>query len=279
MKFIVTAVAACIAVETLATVSARASTEPPLLSYGNWERIFTDEFNTNKLDGDKWMRCYWWDKDGCTNLGNNELEWYLPANVSVANGHLRLRAKRQTVKGFEGRTFKYTSGMVTTGRHYDDRAKPDRFATQFGYFEMRAKIPKGKGLWPAFWLLPSAQEPLPEIDIMEVLGDATRKLEVHLHYKDAQGQRQTVGSSIATKDLARNWHVYGVNWSKDAVVWYLDGIEVWRYEKAPGIPNEQMYLLINLAVGGNWPGDPDAKTHFPADFLIDYVRVWRRIDG
>jgi beta-glucanase (GH16 family) len=260
-------------------VEAKASDEPPLITHGKWERVFTEEFNGPKLDGRKWMRCYWWDQNGCTNLANNELQWYLPANVSVVKGHLRLRARRQTVKGFEGRIFKYTSGIVTTGRHYDQRVEPDRFSTHFGYFEIRAKIPKGKGLWPAIWLLPSTQEPRPEIDIMEVLGDATKKLEMHLHYNGPQGERQSAGSNIETSDLAKNWHVYGVDWSKNAVIWYLDGVEVWRYENAPGIPDEPMYLLINLAVGGNWPGDPDAKTRFPADFLIDYVRIWRRTDG
>lgn len=244
---------------------------------GQWERIFTEEFNGSRLDRGKWTRCYWWDKNGCTNLANNELQWYVPDNVSVANGHLRLTAKPEQVVGHEGRTFNYTSGMVTTGRNYAERAKPDRFATKYGYFEIRARVPRGKGLWPAIWLLPSTQEPRPEIDILEVLGHATDTYEMHLHYLDQQKSWQSDGKSAKTADLADGWRVYGLEWRKDVVVWYLDGKEMWRYAKVEGISQEPMYLLINLAVGGNWPGSPNAKTKFPADFLVDYVRVWRRV--
>lgn len=244
---------------------------------GQWKRVFAEEFNGKRLDRRKWTRCYWWDKNGCTNLANNELQWYMPDNVSVGNGYLRLTAKPEKVIGHEGRTFDYTSGMVTTGRDYLERAKPDRFATKYGYFEIRARVPRGKGLWPAIWLLPSTQEPRPEIDILEVLGHATDTYEMHLHYLDKQNSWQSDGKSAKTTDLAGGWHVYGLDWSKDAVVWYLDGKEMWRYTKTEGISQEPMYLLINLAVGGNWPGSPNAKTKFPADFLIDYVRVWRRV--
>ncbi len=168
------------------------------------------------------------------------------------------------------------SGMVTTGRDYLERARPDRFATKYGYFEIRAKIPKGKGLWPAIWLLPSTQEPRPEIDILEVLGHAPDVYEMHLHYLDKKKDWKSEGKNAKVVDLSADWHAYGLEWSKDAVVWYLDGKEMWRYTKPDGISQEPMYLLINLAVGGNWPGSPDARTKFPADFLIDYVRVWRR---
>jgi len=250
--------------------------EPPLIK-GQWERIFTEEFNRPRLDRSKWTRCYWWDKGGCTNLANKELQWYMPDNVSVADGHLRLTARPEKVAGHEGRTFNYTSGMVTTGRDYLERARPDRFATKYGYFEIRAKVPRGKGLWPAIWLLPSTQEPRPEIDILEVLGHTTSTYEMHLHYLDKQKNWKSAGKNASTVDLADNWHVYGLEWRKDAVIWYLDGKEMWRYTNPEGISQEPMYLLINLAVGGNWPGSPDAKTEFPADFLIDYVRVWRRV--
>ncbi|MEI2298801.1 glycoside hydrolase family 16 protein [Ensifer sp. MJa1] len=256
----------------IASASVPAQASPP--ADGQWERVFSEEFNGSKLDRRKWTRCYWWDKNGCTNLANKELQWYRPENVSVGGGHLRLTARPQKVIGHEGRTFNYTSGMVTTGRHYEERAGRDRFATKYGYFEIRAKVPRGKGLWPAIWLLPSTQEPRPEIDILEVLGHATNTYEMHLHY--IKGGWQSAGKSAKTADLAAGWHVYGLEWRKDAVIWYLDGKELWRYTKAEGISQEPMYLLINLAVGGNWPGSPNAKTKFPAEFLIDYVRVWRR---
>lgn len=250
--------------------------EPPLIK-GQWQRIFTEEFNGAQLARRKWTRCYWWDKGGCTNLANKELQWYMPDNVSVGGGYLRLTARPEKVTGHEGRTFNYTSGMVTTGRDYLERGRPDRFSTKYGYFEIRAKVPRGKGLWPAIWLLPSTQEARPEIDILEVLGHATSTYEMHLHYVDGKNSWQSAGKSARTADLANGWHVYGLEWRKDAVIWYLDGKELWRYTKAEGISQEPMYLLINLAVGGTWPGSPNAKTKFPAEFLVDYVRVWRRV--
>lgn len=240
--------------------------------------VFGDEFDGPRLDKSRWTTCYWWDEGGCTNLANDELQWYQPQNVSVADGHLRLTARQQTVVGHQGRTFPYTSGMVTSGRPYAQRARADRFAARQGYFEIRARIPRGKGLWPAIWLLPSTQQERPEIDIMEIIGDAPDVLEMHLHYSDEKGQRRSVGASVKTVDLSADWHVYGLEWRSDAVIWYLDGKEMWRYQNAPGIPNEPMYLLLNLAVGGKWPGHPDGGTLFPADMLIDYVRVWERGD-
>ncbi|WP_378949789.1 family 16 glycosylhydrolase [Mesorhizobium sp. ANAO-SY3R2] len=258
--------------------SEAAANSPPYLLGGDWVRVFSDEFDGSALDRSKWTTCYWWDDGGCTNLANNELQWYQRRNVSVADGNLRLTALPETVIGHEGKTFAYTSGMVTSGRLYAQRAGADRFAARQGYFEIRAKIPRGKGLWPAFWLLPSTQDARPEIDIMEVIGNAPDVLEMHLHYTDEKGQKQSVGSNIRTVDLSADWHVYGLEWRPDAVIWYLDGKEAWRYQNAPGIPNEPMYLLLNLAVGGDWPGAPDDKTVFPAEFLVDYVRVWQRGD-
>jgi beta-glucanase (GH16 family) len=109
---------------------------------------------------------------------------------------------------------------------------------------------------------------------MEVIGQRPNVLEMHFHYKDENDTTQTVGNSSETLDLSREWHVYGLLWQPHALAWYLDGVQQWRYA-GPGIPDEPMYLLINLAVGGEWPGDPDLSTVFPADFSIDYVRVWR----
>lgn len=257
------------------SVPALANDKSSRLPNGNWQLVFSDEFDGRELNPNKWTKCYWWENNGCTNLGNNELQWYMHNNVDLAGGHLRLQARRERVRGHEGRPFDYTSGIVTTGRHYEERAQPDRFATRFGYFEIRAKVPKGKGLWPAIWLLPSTQKPLPEIDIMEVLGHATNVLQLHIHYDD-DGEPRNPGVEVRTSDLSSGWRTYGLDWSRDAVAWYLDGREVWRYEERAHIPDEPMYLLLNLAVGGDWPGAPDGNTVFPADFLIDYVRVWRR---
>jgi beta-glucanase (GH16 family) len=244
---------------------------------GKWKLVFSDEFDT-PLEPYKWTRCYWWDNNGCTNLGNSELQWYVPNNVLVSDGTLVLRAKRQSVPGHKGRIYDYTSGMVTSGRNYEERGKPDRFATTYGYFEIRAKVPAGKGLWSAFWLLPSTHESKPEIDVMEVLGHAPKTLEMHTHYRDDDGESQNPGSEAIVPDMSKDFHVFAVDWRPDVIIWYFDGQEKWRYSVKEHISHEPMYVLLNLAVGGEWPGDPEASTSFPADFLIDYIRIWKRLD-
>jgi beta-glucanase (GH16 family) len=244
---------------------------------GEWELVFSDDFDAPPAP-QTWTRCYWWDDKGCTNLGNHELQWYVPNNVFVSDGKLVLRAKRESVPGYKGKIYDYTSGMVTSGRNYSERAWPDRFATTYGYFEIRARVPAGKGLWSAFWLLPSTHKSKPEIDVMEVLGHAPDTLEMHAHYRDDKGESQNPGSEAIVPDMSKDFHVFAVDWGPDAIIWYFDGQEKWRYSVKEHISHEPMYVLLNLAVGGEWPGSPEASTVFPADFLIDYIRIWKRLD-
>jgi beta-glucanase (GH16 family) len=265
----------CLALALASPSQAVGAQEAPLSAKGNWKRVLTEEFATERLNRDRWTTCYWWDDNGCTNLGNNELQWYVPDNVSVAKGRLRLTARRQSVTGYKGRKFDFTSGMVTTGRDYAE-TRPLRFEFQYGLIEVRARIPAGRGLWPALWLLPSDRRSRPEIDIMEVLGHTPNLLRMHFHYDDETGAKRSLGKTVKTVNLSKGWHVYGLRWERDAIVWYLDGVEKWRHADAATIPREPMYLLLNLAVGGDWPGPPDARTKFPAHYLIDYVRVWQR---
>jgi beta-glucanase (GH16 family) len=248
----------------------------PLGPEGRFDLIFADEFAEPELSQDRWTTCYWWDNNGCTNLGNKELQWYVPQNIRVEDGTLILTAKPEEVIGHEGMTFPYTSGMVTSGRYYEEDLSDTRFSTTYGFFEMRARVPSGQGLWPAFWLLPDNHTSKPEIDIMEVLGHRPGVLELHYHYKKANGDVRQKGHEIETDDLSKNWHVYGLEWSSEEITWYLDGEELWRIEERELISNVPMYLIINLAVGGNWPGAPDESTRFPAELKVDYVRVWQR---
>jgi beta-glucanase (GH16 family) len=266
---------ALLLIPSLSVAAMAHETPPPYRIGGQWEAIFADEFDSAELDRTKWTTCYWWDQNGCTNLGNSNLNWYLPANVKVADGVLTLTAREQRARGYRGRTFDYTSGIVTTGRYDRERQSATRFATTYGFFEIRAKIPSGRGLWPAFWLLPTTHRSKPEIDVMEVIGHRPNYLEMHLHWQDGWGRSRSEGHSIRTDDLSRGWHRYGLLWSPDVIVWYLDGREVWRFTNQSVIPHEPMYVLLNLAVGGNWPGPPDSRTRFPAEFQIDYLRVWR----
>lgn len=254
----------------------RAAAQPvPLGQTDEWRLVFEDTFDGDALDPAKWVRCYWWDNNGCTNLGNKELQWYLPTNVSVADGALQLRAKPATIVR-ETATYHYSSGMVTTGPGVYEQTEPPKFEFQYGYAEIRARLPSGQGIWPAFWLLPTRHVGVPEIDVMEVLGQEPDKLHAALHYYDNLGRRRSRGHSIDTPDLSEDWHVYGVEWSPERIVWYFDGVEHWRQENPQRIPDEPMYLILNLAIGGIWAGPPDETTRFPADLAVDHVRVWQR---
>lgn len=261
----------------VATPDPVASAIQPVGQGGHWALLFADDFNGAAIDGRKWVTCYWWDQGGCTNLGNHELQWYQAANVTVSDGQLHLTAAREDVQG-RGESYAFTSGLVSTGRDVAATAGATKFDFQYGYAEMRARLPSGRGLLPAFWMLPSSHEPVPEIDVMEVLGDKPNTLYTHIHYHVFLGGKRQQEGVVKAPDLSAGWHVFAVDWKPDRIVWYLDGVECWRFEDADHIPNERMYLLINLAVGGKWPGPPDGSTRFPADLLVDYVRVWQRID-
>jgi len=255
-----------------------------LLPYGQtgfWSLLFTDEFDGTSLDTTKWVTCYptSLSDDGCGHT-NNELQWYLPKNVSISNGSLNLTAQKEDYAAPDGKTYNYTSGMVTTGKNKTD-ATPPKFAYKYGYAEIRAKVPHGKGLWPAFWMLESdPTNPLkwpPEIDGMEILGDNTTKTWMSFHHNDALGNLVTSPGSWIGPDYSTDWHVFAVDWEPDAIRWYVDGVEArTSYLDSSNIPAVQMHILLNLAVGGDWPGNPDASTTFPNAYQVDYVRVWQK---
>jgi beta-glucanase (GH16 family) len=162
----------------------------------------------------------------------------------------------------------YTSGLITT-RH--------SFSQQYGVFEMRARLPKGRGLWPAFWLLaPDGAWP-PEIDILEVLGDNTNTLYATWHSQETGGHT-TETVSVPVPDVSAGFHTYAFEWDENEIKWLFDGVEIAR-RSTPRDMHQPMYLLANLAVGGGWPKDPDASTRFPAVFAIDWIRVFRREQG
>ncbi|MBN9391449.1 MAG: glycoside hydrolase family 16 protein [Chloroflexi bacterium] len=244
-------------------------------SAGNWTLVFSDEFNSRSLDPKKWVTCYWWDNKGCTNAGNNELEWYQPGNVSVDQGLLNLRAQKEVVHASDGKTYNYTSGMVTTGNIGENSVDPPRFAFEYGYVEVRAKIPYGKSFWPSIWLLPVSQKWPPEIDIMELVGDYPMTVNMTAHFIQPDGTNGEKGGKWSGPDFSAGFHDFGLNWTPQEITWYVDGIVRQREKNKNHIPAEPMYLILNLAVGGNWPGNPDARTAFPSSFEIDYVRVWQ----
>jgi beta-glucanase (GH16 family) len=255
---------------TMSTTRLQGALHPPPAP---WRPVFTEHFSGTTLDLDRWGRCHWWSEGGCTIASNAELEWYRPDNVTVKNGILRLEARAEEHTNGEGETFSYTSGMISSGpRRYQ---RPARYSFTYGYVEARLRLPRGQGLWPAFWLLPADSESRPEIDVLETLGHTPAWARFHFHYRGAGGARRSEGASVVLPNIADGrWHRYAVDWQPGSITWIVDGRERWRI-RGSAVPAEPMYLVLNLAVGGNWPGPPDETTVLPAAVEADWIRVWR----
>jgi len=240
------------------------------------ELVFSEDFD-EPLDPDLWGRCHWWQAEACTIESNDELELYLPDNVTSGDEVLTLEARRETVRDPDGRAYPYSSGMISTGP--PEYETPARYAFTYGYVEARLRLPEGQGLWPAFWLLPADQESRPEIDVIETLGHRPDTAELHYHYVEADGDRASVGTEWSDEALADgDWHEYAVDWRPGRITWIIDGRERWVVT-GDAVSDEAMYLVLNLAVGGEWPGDPDEDTEFPARVEAEWIRVWQGPEG
>ena len=232
----------------------------------NYTLTFSDEFNGTSLDATKWNP----NTFTSNYIINNELQGYQPENVSVSGGYMRFLAEKRN-NTYGGSALTYASGMVQTyNRDYGTQKK---FAQKFGYFEASFNIPAGRGLWPAFWLLPTVNTWPPEIDIMENLGHDPFTIHMTQHYGTwpnnfSNGASHTSGSSYAVGN-----HTYAVDWQSTYIRWYIDG--VFMREVTTNVPQQEMFVLINLAVGGNWPGSPDASTVFPSVMSVDYIRCYQ----
>lgn len=235
--------------------------------------LLDEEFDGNTLGAFTWNTCHWWQDGGCTIASNDELEWYLPQQVSVSNGVLHLTAKRSTIFASNGKDYPFASGMVATGP--PAYKTPSKLAFTYGKVDVRFQLPAGRGLWPAIWLLPASEDSRPEIDMLEVTGDDTGRLRMHLHPKNRSVP--SLGKDYLLPkghSLAGNWHTISLDWSPGELSFFLDGRQVWQVA-GKQVPDEPMYLVMNLAVGGEYPGKPDNSTKFPATFNIDHVRIQR----
>jgi beta-glucanase (GH16 family) len=225
-----------------------------------WRLTFQDEFDGTALDLRKWNPNDPWGRER-----NSELQAYVKNSFEVKGGVLSVKAaKRDAV--YDGRRRSYTSGMMTTF---------GKFSQQYGRFEIRCRVPEGRGMWPAFWLLPDTLEWPPEIDILEILGHEPDKVYMTHHFRDGENKHKSEGGTWRGPDFSAGFHEFAVEWSPQRIVWFVDGVERFRSEKS--IPRGKMFLLVNLAVGGGWPGAPDEKTRFPAAFEVDYVRVYGKL--
>lgn len=240
--------------------------------------VFADEFNGRTLDTDTWHTCFWWAPTTCTIETHGELSLYTADNVSVVDGVLTLRARQEQAVGWNGTTYSYTSGVVSTGgSDYSTPRRKPGFVFRYGYVESRIKVPAGQGLVSAFWLPMADRSWPPEIDIMEMLGSEPTRTTMHYHYRRANNTHANVGDGWRGPDFSTGWHTFGVLWQPGALTWYVDGVERARFVDA-AVTDDEAYLVLNLAVGGTWSGSPDATTAFPADLLVDWVRVYQQPD-
>lgn len=226
---------------------------------------FIDGFEGKSLDLTAWHTCYWW---GCTIGSNKELQWYEQSQVKVADGALHLTAEAVPVESPDGGRFRYRSGMISSGP--SKRGGKPRFAFTYGTVEARLRVPAGKGLWSALWMLPAFGDNRPEVDIVEALGDNTRQSHHFLHTRNRDSK--TFKHTGEGADLADGWHIYRLEWLPGALRWYLDGKLIFTV-KGDEVPDEPMYVMANLAVGGRWPGSPNSSTQFPATLSVDYIEI------
>lgn len=239
----------------------------------DWTEVWKDDFNENSIDNSKW---------NVINTGevyNNEQEYYSDKNAYLKDGNLVLQARNEKMGNQP-----YTSAKLTTQGKVD---------LTYGRVEARIKVPEGQGMWPAFWMLPEDQDKIyggwpecGEIDGMEVLGNEPNKTYGTIHYGNPHGSSQGTYTLPDGKKFSDDYHVYAIEWEPGEIRWYVDGIlyhkeNNWFSKDAnaadsftyPAPFDRDFYIILNLAVGGDWPGNPDKSTVFPASMLVDYVKV------
>ena len=239
--------------------------------------VWSDEFDGASLDTETW---FFETGDGSQygnpGWGNNERQYYLPDNANLVGGVLTIEAREESIG-----TFDYTSARINTR---------DRFAFKYGRIEASMRLPGGQGLWPAFWLL--AQDSSyggwaasGEIDIMEAVnlgGSGGNSVHGTIHYGGEFPANTSSGESyLVPSDATADFHTYAVEWDATEIRWYVDDVlyamrNTWSSTGGP-FPapfDEHFYILFNVAVGGNWPGAPDAGTTFPVTMEVDWVRVY-----
>jgi beta-glucanase (GH16 family) len=228
--------------------------------------ILNQDFSEEKIDSTIWS---YDEGNGCPNLcgwGNNELQLYSKENVTIKNGNLIITASK--------RDSLYFSGKIHT---------KDKLEFQYGIVEVRAKLPKGHGLWPAIWMLgndidnnvwPSCGE----IDIMEHVGKKPNQVFFSLHNTSSFGNTVNSKKKIV-QNIQDDFHVYKMKWTKDAISFFLDNELFYTYapsnKNAANWPYDKpFYLILNLAIGGNFGGPDVDNSIFPQEFLIDYIKVY-----
>jgi len=240
-------------------------------TYQGKNPVWMEEFDGPSLNLNHWNQEI---GNGSGGWGNNELQYYTSSkkNVFVSKGNLIIEARKDAIEGYT-----YSSARITT------KAKKE---FTFGRIDIRAKLPKGKGIWPALWMLganistvgwPSCGE----IDIMELVGSAPNQVHGTLHWKGMDGHLYKGGNIVLPSgDFSQEFHVYSLIWEENKIQWLLDDKVFYTMQKSDfgtaHYPfNAPQFFILNVAVGGNWPGSPDESTVFPQRLFVDYIRVFQ----
>ncbi len=239
-------------------------------SYDGLDLVWADEFQTATLSDD-WTHEI---GNGCPSLcgwGNNELEYYQPENTSLVDGeYLVIEAREETVENNN-----YTSSrIITQGKQ----------SFQYGRVDIRAVLPKGKGIWPALWMLGDNIDQVGwpscgEIDIMEIIGSEPSTVHGTVHWDDNGNNANFGGSTtLPSGDFSDEFHVFSIIWDSQKIVWLLNDVQYHEIDITPAELSEfrnSFFFIFNVAVGGNWPGNPDASTVFPQRMIVDYIRIFQ----
>ena len=285
LNFIATILFAAILFPAFAARCAETNSVPPPVteSTNDWKLVWSDEFNGPAgagIDTNKWTA-----ETGGNGNGNQEWQFYTTGQSNAAlDGHgcLNITALKSPTNTFKTR---FGDGAYSSAR-FNTRKK---FSVKYGRIEARIRIPAGHGMWPAFWMMGEdiATTGWPaggEIDIMENIGKEPDVVHGTMHgpgYSGAQGPSGLFRLKNQER-FADDFHVYAVEWETNEIRWYVDG-QFYERRTPADLPagkqwvyNKPFFLLLNLAVGGGWPGNPDETTKFPAAMAVDYVRVYQR---
>jgi beta-glucanase (GH16 family) len=216
--------------------------------------VFADHFNGTTLNQAKWSTCQFSDTVGCTNPENNELEWYQSSQVKVHDGTVSLTVIPKKSHGKQ-----FISGIISSH---------GKFSFEYGYVQIVAKLPKGMGLWSAFWTAPENGTWPPEIDILENWAQSPN-VNLYIHFGD-QNHFRAAGVAVPSYDTT--FHVYGVNWTPRSISWYVDGKLTVRFNIRFPI---RQYLIADLAVNGRFP--PNGTDRYPQSFVIRSIEVWEPV--
>ncbi len=242
---------------------------PEVMDRPGWNLVWQDEFDGTELDRSNWN----FDIGG-NGWGNASWQAYTdsPQNVHVEDGMLVITALEDPSLP-AGRP--YSSARVKTeGLH----------AWQYGRIEARIKLPSGQGIWPSFWMMGDNDKGWPssgEIDIMDFIGRQPDQIHATVHAPGYSGGKGVTSSVTIPQDSLQNdFHIYAVEWEENEIRWYVDEQEYFKITPADvpdaWIFDHPFFIVLNLAVGGTWPGYPNQTTVFPQQMLVDYVRVYQR---